>query len=517
MALAYLEETSVIPRELEVKILHLARAEKWPPGTIAAQLGVHHDVVERVLLQAGLPRTSEVRPKLVDPYLPFILETWAKYPRLHASRLYVMCKERGYTGARDHFRHAVAPYRPQPRGEAYLRLRTLPGEQAQVDWAHFGKLKIGQVERPLVAFVGVLSFSRALFIRFYLGQQSENFLRGHEAAFACWGGVPRAILYDNLKSAVLERVGDAIRFNPLLLDFAAHYGFEPRPVAPVRGNEKGRVERAIRYVRGAFFLGRRVRDLGDLNAQAEKWCAGEPMDRRWPDDDARSVREAFEEERPKLLALPPNPFATEERREVAVGKTPYVRFDGNDYSVPHALVRRVLVVLATPETVRILHGGEVVATHARSYDRHARVEDPAHVEALVQEKRAARKHRAQDRLAHAAPSSRTLLERLAERGANLGNVTSRLQVLLDLFGAEALEAAIREAIAQGVPHLGAVRQVLERERAARGMVPPLPIPLADARLRELRVRPHALETYDSLTKKRKEAHDGDEPAAASAR
>lgn len=514
MALAFLEETTVIPRELEVKILQLARAEKWPVGTIAAQLGVHHDVVERVLRQAGLPRASEVRPKLVDAYLAFVTETWAKYPRLPASRLYVMCKERGYTGARDHFRHAVASLRPRPKGEAYLRLRALPGEQAQVDWAHFGKLKIGGGERPLVAFVAVLSFSRALFLRFYLGQQGENFLRGHEAAFDRWGGVPRVVLYDNLKSAVLERVGDAIRFNPLLLEFAARYGYEPRPVAPARGNEKGRVERAIRYAREAFFLGRKWRDLDDLNAQALAWCTGEAMERRWPDDDKRSVGDAFDEERTKLLPLPANPFSTDERREVSVGKTPYVRFDGNDYSVPHALVRRILVVSATQETVRVIHDGAVVASHARSFDRHARVEDPAHIQSLVLEKRAARKHRTQDRLAHAAPSSRLFLERLAERGTNLGNATQRLQSYLDMFGAASLEAAIQEALARDVPHLGAVRQVLERERAARGVAPPLPIPLADARLRELRVRPHDLGTYDSLTRKRKEADRGDDSACA---
>lgn len=507
----------MIPRELEVKILHLARAEKWPVGTIAAQLGVHHDVVERVLAQAGMPRTSEVRPKLIDSYLGFVTETWEKYPRLPASRLYTMCKARGYTGARDHFRHAVAAHRPRPKGEAYLRLRALPGEQAQADWAHFGKLKIGRGERPLVAFVAVLSFSRALFLRFYMGQQGENFLRGHEVAFARWSGVPRRVLYDNLKTAVLERIGEAIRFNPLILDFAAHHGFEPRPVAPARGNEKGRVERAIRYVRGAFFLGRKWRDLDDLNAQAEAWCMGEAMDRRWPDDDQRSVREAYEEERPKLLPLPANPFSTEERREVAVGKTPYVRFDANDYSVPHALVRRVLVVSATPDTVRILDGTEVAATHPRSYDRHARVEDATHIQSLVLAKRAASKHRTQDRLVHAAPSSRTLLQRLAERGANLGNSTQRLQAYLDMFGGEALESAIREALARGVPHVGAVRQVLERERAARGMAPPMPIPLADARIRELSVRPHSLETYDSLSRKRKEARHGDDVAANGAR
>jgi len=185
--------------------------------------------------------------------------------------------------------------------------------------------------------------------------------------------------------------------------------------------------------------------------------------------------------------------------------------------VPHTLVRRVLVVSATPDRVRVLLGGEVVASHARSYDRHARVEDAAHVDTLRLEKRAARKHRAQDRLALAAPSSRTLLARLAERGENLGNATQRLDSYLELFGADALEAAIREALSRDVPHLGAVRQVLERDRAARGMAPPLPIPLADARLRALSVRPHSLETYDALTKRRKEVRDGDEPAAACAR
>ena len=504
----------MVPREVEVKILQLARVEKWPPGTIAAQLGVHHGVVERVLAQDGLPRTTEVRPKLIDAYVVLVQETWAKFPRLPASRLYAMCKARGYTGARDHFRHAVAPHRVRPKGEAFLRLRTLPGEQAQVDWAHFGKLTIGSAERPVVAFVAVLSYSRALFMRFYLGQQSENFLRGHEAAFSRWAGVPRVVLYDNLKTAVLERLGDAVRFNPLLLDFAAHYSFDPRPVAPARGNEKGRVERAIRYVRGAFFLGRQWQSLDDLNAQADAWCAGEAMDRRWPDDDRRTVREAFDEERAKLLPLPANPFPIEERREVSVGKTPYVRFDGNDYSVPHALVRRVLVVAATPDTVRILDGSEVVAKHARSYDRHARMEEPIHIDALVQEKREARKHRGMDRLAQAAPSSRTLLERLAERGANLGNTTQRLMMLLDAYGAEPLEAAIREALARDVLHVGAVRQVLDRERAARGMPPALPVPLADARLRGLSVRPHALSTYDSLNRTTKEVESGDNLAAS---
>ena len=114
-----------------------------------------------------------------------------------------------------------------------------------------------------MAFVAVLSWSRAIYLQFFLGMQTQNFLRGHAAAFEHWGGVPRTVLYDNLKSAVLERQGRAIVFNPLLLDLAAHYHMELRPVAPYRGNEKGRVERAIRFIREAFEPGRTFKDLAD--------------------------------------------------------------------------------------------------------------------------------------------------------------------------------------------------------------------------------------------------------------
>jgi hypothetical protein len=151
-----------------------------------------------------------------------------------------MVRERGYRGSPDHFRHLIACHRPRPRAEAYLRLRSLPGEPAQVDWGHFGHLDIGRAQRPLMAFVMVLSHSRQIFLRFFPDARMESFLRGHVGAFTAWGGVPRVLLYDNLKSAVLERRGDAIRFHPTLLGFAGHYRYEPRPVAVARGNEKGR-------------------------------------------------------------------------------------------------------------------------------------------------------------------------------------------------------------------------------------------------------------------------------------
>ena len=492
----------MIPRALEAEILRLHHTEHWPIGTIAAQLRVHHGTVRRVLAQAGVPVvTSVARASIVEPYRAFIAETLTKYPTLRASRLYHMVRERGYPGAPDHFRAIVAHSRPRPAAEAYLRLRTLPGEQAQVDWAHFGKLTVGRAVRPLMAFVMVLSYSRHLFLRFYLGAAMSYFIRGHVEAFASFNAVPRVVLYDNLKSAVLERVNDAIRFHPTLLELAAHYRYEPRPVAVARGNEKGRVERAIRYVRDAFFAARTFRDLDDLNAQAHAWCQGAAAERLCPEDRARTVRTVFVEEQPHLLALPKNPFPAEERIEVSVSKTPYVRFDLNDYTVPHTHVRRTLTVLATVDTVRILDGPEVLATHPRSFERGAQIEEPAHIEALVAHKRAARAHRAQDRLHHAAPSATTLFVRAAERGANLGVLTRGLLQLLDTHGAQALEAAIAASLAEDAAHLGAVRHFIDAQAHAAGLRPPIAVPLPkDPRLQHLSVRAHPLTDYEQLTK-----------------
>ena len=251
-----------ISAELEAKILRYHHVEKWRVGTIARQLNVHHGVVTRVLSRAGIPKpVSTNRSSIVSPFMDFITDTLEKYPTLTASRLYEMVCQRGYRGGPDHFRYVVSLYRPRPKAEAYLRLRTLPGEQAQVDWGHFGHIEIGNAKRPLMAFVMVLSYSRKIFLQFYLDARMTNFLRGHSAAFDAWQGVPRVLLYDNLKSAVLERRGDAIRFNPVLLEYAAHYRFEPRPVAVARGNEKRRVERAIRYVRDNFFSAREWTDI----------------------------------------------------------------------------------------------------------------------------------------------------------------------------------------------------------------------------------------------------------------
>jgi hypothetical protein len=268
-----------------------------------------------------------------------------------------------------------------------------------------------------------------------------------------------------------------------------------------RGNEKGRVERSIRYVRDAFFAARAFADLDDLNAQADAWCRGQAADRRCPEDQTRSVAEVFAEEAPMLLKQPDNPYPVVERVAVKVGKTPYVRFDLNEYTVPHTHVHRILTVLADPDRLRIVEGQAIVASHPRSYDKGEQIEDPAHLQALVDWKRQARRHRATDRLTQAAPASRTLLVRAAERGSNLGSITASLIQLLERYGASQLDAAIHEALERDVPHPNAVRLALERRRDDLRQAPPVALTLpAHVRARDKTVQPHSLETYDQLKK-----------------
>lgn len=485
---------------LAAKIRRLFHAERWPIATIARQEGLHHSTVRRVLLADGVPRTAiATRASKADPYVPFLLEQLELHPDLRASRLFEMVKERGYAGSPDHFRAVVARYRPRKAAEAFLRLATLPGEQAQVDWGHFGHVEIDGTRRPLVAFVMVLSWSRWMFLRFGVDMRMGSFLAHHDAAFASFGGVPRVLLYDNLKSAVTQRVGDAIVFNPDLLAFAGHYRYEPRPCAPYRGNQKGRVERGIRDVRQSFFPARTWTDIADLNAQAARWCREIRGARKKPDDRTLTVAAAFEEERPKLRSLPADVFPVADRVEAQVGKTPYARFDGNDYSVPHTRVRRTVTVLATPDYVRILDGMEEIAAYPRCWGRGRVIEDPAHVAALVAEKAKASASRGMNRLFSAVPVAQVFIERLAERGGNIGGAVARLGELLDAFGVAELAPAIEEALSADAVHVAAVRQALERHRAECHQPPPIPVALPDdPRVREVSVRAPSLAAYDRL-------------------
>ena len=172
---------------------------------------------------------------------------------------------------------------------------------------------------------------------------------------------------------------------------------------------KGRVERAIRYIRDNFFAGRNWKTLKELNQQADEWCQGVSADRRCPENKDLSVRQAFLQEQPGLLALPDNPFDSRERVEVIARKTPYIRFDLNDYSIPHQHVQKPLTVMADLAQLRILDGVDVIAEHARSFDKGKQIEDETHINALWLAKTQAKLHRGQDRLTAASDHVPALL------------------------------------------------------------------------------------------------------------
>jgi len=494
----------MITPEQHAEIRRLYFGEHWKVGTIAAALGVHHDTVRAAIAHdtRALPR-AVCRPTQLDLYLPFVRDTLGQYPRLRATRLFEMVRARGYLGSVVQLRRVVRTLRPQTAPTIYRRLTTLPAEEAQVDWGAFGTIRIGHGTRPLSGFVMVLSYSRALSALFTLDQTLESFLRGHVDAFhGLFAGSARTLVYDNLRSAVLERQGSAIRFHPRLLELAGHYHFAPRPCTPGRGNEKGKVERQIQYLRDAFFAARTFTDVDDLNAQFRRWRDDIAHQRPHPEHRDQTVAQVFAQEQPRLLPLPAHPFDTEVMRAVASGKTPYVRFDRNSYSIPHTHARRPLTLLASATTVRLVAGADdEIARHARSYDTGQTIEDLAHLEGLLAATRQASPSSGRDRLRVAVPQIATLLERLAARGESLHAHTARLLALLDDYGPQDLTAAVTEALARDALGASAITHILETRRRQRGQKPPLPLALPDRPgVRDLDVTPHPLESYDDLAR-----------------
>lgn len=487
----------MISAEQKANIRRLFHGEHWKIGTIAAELGLHPNTVRAALEVERFRRGPAPRAALTDPYLDFIGRTLLQHPRLRATRLYEMLRDRGYRGSVVQLRRVVAALRP-PSQEAFLRLSTLPGEQAQADWANFGTVTIGRAVRRLSCFVLTLSYSRALYLEFFLEQSLENFLLGHVHAFNDWGGCARTVLYDNLKAVVLERCGKAIRFHPRLLELCGHYHFAAQPCRPFRGSEKGRVERAIQYIRHSFFAARSFTNLADFNRQALRWRDTVAHQRPAPGDDAHTVAELLATERPHLLPLPAHVFDCAVVRTVHSDKTIYVRFDLNDYSIPPLAIGRPLTLVANADTVRLLDGPTELACHRRSYDRHQRLEDPAHIAAVVQQKRKALSSTAGARLRHAVPNIEAFLAAALERGEPLTRQTNQLLGLLEDYGAAELAAAVNEALERHTPRASSLLFILNRRhRSRRSNLWAVDLS-RHPELADLSIPTHQLEVYDEL-------------------
>ena len=483
-----------IDKEHEIRRLH--DVEKWKRGTIGTELGVHSDVVDRVLDRgAERPLVLAPRPGLIDPFKAYIDETLKSHPRLRATRLFDMLRIRGYEGGIATLRRHVADVRPVPRGEVYLSVERFIGEQAQVDWAHVGSLAVMGGTRPLWVFVMVLAYSRAMWAELVFDLTVESLRRSLVRAAMYFEGLTRQWLFDNPKTVVLARHGDAVRYHPALLDIAGAFRVQPRLCRPRRPTDKGSVERANRFLHDRFFAARTIVSIEDGNRQLLEFIRDIADVRPHPRFRDRSVAEVFAEEKERLLALPASLPETDLVAPARVDTTAFIRFGTNLYSVPPRYARDTVTLVASDSEVRILDGAEVVARHERSWGKHQRIEDPDHRRELLEQKRAGRIPKTRDRLLAQVKDIDALYTRWLDLGRNVGLMTARTGKLLDLYGAEVLVKAVAEVLARGLHDPGALALRCEQARRDKGAPMPLALELGD-HVPDCDVTPHDLGKYD---------------------
>jgi len=490
-----------VPPEVEAEVRRLHYAEHWPVGTIATQLGVHEDVVRRVLGVDERRLPTAPRKKLVDPYAAFIAQTLERYPALRATRLHDMLRPRGYPGSVRTLREYVATVRPRRASEAFLRVDSLMGEQAQADWAHVGRLPVPGGERALWLFVMVLAWSRAMWAEFVFDLSVHSLLRSLSRAATFFGGCTRQWLFDNPKTVVLERHGEAIRFHPLLLELSGHYCVSLRVCAVRKANQKGRVERAIRYLRERFLAGRTIRGVEPGNRELLAFIDEVAHPRPHPTIPGRTVGDCLAEEKTRLLPLPEKPVITDLVEPIRLDRTAFARFDANLYSAPHHYHDQTLTLVADDSTIRFLDGEQEVARHPRCWGRRQRIEEPAHREALLEHKRGAREAKGQDRLRAVVPDVDRLFSRWVDAGRNAGSLTLQMIRLLDRYGDATVAGAVAEVLVRGTHDPGAVAVLCEQARQRNQQPVPLDVVLG-SHVPDRDVIPHPLESYDAKPRQR---------------
>ena len=489
----------MITAEMRVQMRRLVLVEGMKIETVARRFGVHHSVVRRSLRDPSSPASKPAaRPSNLEAWKPYIVQRLTDLPLLTSVRLFEELQTRGYKGSEKHLRRYVAQVREPRSRKAYLRVEFDPAEQAQVDWGSFGHLRVGTSQRPLSVFSMVLSWSRAIFIDFSLDQQMETFCRMHRQALEFFGGIPRKVVYDNLKSVVLHHVGSTVQFNPRFLAFAGHYLFEPT-AAPVRYPEfKGRVEASIKFIRHSFFYGRSFSTIEDLRAQAARW-RDEVANERIHGTTRERPSQRLIVERPRLRALPPHPFDTDIVIALVVSKEARVRFDANSYSVPTKYVGKTVQLRADDRRLRVMCDGVEVAAHARCWDKRRHIEDPAHVRDLLDRRKAARGPTRRDRLIIVCPGARLYLQEVARRRIRLDRELEKLLHLVDQYGEADVALAIAKAIVQRSFGARYVRALCDQARFARGQgEPPEPVITGNHAADSATVDPHPMETYDAL-------------------
>lgn len=328
---------------------------------IAREVGRDRKTIRR-LLQVGGPvarKPRQVSSKL-DPFQRYLVaRVLEEDPVTNAEVLYDEIRAQGYQGGKTILREFLHPFRELAREKATVRFETAPGKQGQVDWGAFKKPRRHRVQ----GFVMTLGWSRAMYLHFTETQALAAFLLCHEQAFEYFGGVPEEILYDRAKTVWLrdDQRGQAV-FHPGLVDFARHYGFQPRLCHARRPQTKGKTESGVGYVRKNFWP--RVADYEraeDLAGLCERWLRETCNVRVHGTTGERPFERLPNEGLTPVTGVPPYRALLVERRKVA--RDCFVSWAGSWYSVPAEYVGREVWVRQTESRLLICDGDQVLAEH----------------------------------------------------------------------------------------------------------------------------------------------------------
>lgn len=414
-------------------------------GQIAREVHRHPQTVSHWLKEPTYRQRQPVkRPSALDPYKRMIVRM-LRHHDYTAAQILHRVREAGYRGGYSVVKHFVRSVRP-PRKTAYLTLSFEPGECAQVDWGYAGVVNVGNTRRRMSFFVMVLCYSRMLYVEFTLAETQEQFLACHEHAFEYFGGVPRRVMVDNLKSAVLSHpAGQPAVYHPRYMDFAGHYGFEICACNVGAPNEKGRVENGVRYVKCSFLGGMDIDQYAGVNPAVRHWLDTVANPRVHSTTHKRPV-ELFKAEKSVLLPLPQAPYDVGVARVVTATNQFRVTLDTNRYSVPSEYASRRLEMRVYPERLVIYHEGKLIAEHPRSYDRHQDYLLPDHQRELLQQRRRSRERQHLMHLMRLSPQAEMYYRQLQARRLNPAVHIRKIVALSEIYGQEALGRAIEDAI-----------------------------------------------------------------------
>jgi transposase len=502
---------TMISPELQAEILALHFGGKLGTRAIATRLRINRKAVRRVLerRQVSLkPQVTAKRASILDPWKPRVDQILVRNPTLTVSRILQQLRAEGFLGGYTCVRTYVASHRERPNRprEAFLRLNFPPGEAAQVDWGEFGIPFNDGIK--VHCFLMVLAHSRLLYIEFTRSEKFEEFIRCHENAFKYFGGrVPQEIWYDNLRSAVTERMGHIVRFNTRFMAYMGHHAIRPHACNPARGNEKGRVEDAVKYVRMSFWEGRQFRDFEDLCRQADQW-RDEFANKREHRSTRRVPALLFEAEGKSLLR-PMNeyPYDTREVFSRVVPPSFLVAYESNRYSVPWTLVGMTLTVRVGDKVIDCYYNDRKVASHVRRYTKNMTYESREHFKGLLERKPGASKESWQvQAVKNIGPAMGEYLNLLRSGHRSIRNEVSRILALATVFGDAAVNNAARDLLAGGIVGVDSLELAL---KSAHDEIAPAPIQFQNSKLN--RVVPTVdLRRYDALLFASAEPREQDE-------